>query len=117
MIRTDLPVNECDICGHLWLSLTTPKRCSKCKSMKWNTSRVPIEHLSTVPLVQQLAVSVPTVQSRLEVARKAIASVVEDSVFDEPVRVVHDPMECQDRGCRECKKLRQQRRPSRKWTG
>jgi primosomal protein N' len=33
-------VNECDVCGHRWLSETVkvPTRCAKCKSSKWNAS-------------------------------------------------------------------------------
>jgi len=33
-------VMKCEVCGHEWLSGGRPKRCAKCKSMKWDEGRV-----------------------------------------------------------------------------
>ncbi len=42
MIRHDVPVCECDECGHKWISEAgTPDRCPsrKCRSTKWDTNK------------------------------------------------------------------------------
>ena len=40
MIRYDVPVNQCDQCGHQWLAESDhlPERCPsrKCRSVKWH---------------------------------------------------------------------------------
>lgn len=117
--------NQCDVCGHVWLA-PKPTRCAKCKSRQWNvantahkeaspTTRVEATTHTVHKPVEALVVPlVPVIDSRvvLEVPA-AVPTVPEastndpfESVFDEPVRVVHDPLECQDRACRDCRKLR-----------
>lgn len=35
MARIQVEANQCDVCGHIWLS-TNPLRCAKCKSPYWD---------------------------------------------------------------------------------
>jgi hypothetical protein len=60
-IRHDVPVMECDACGHRWLpeGKSAPLRCPsrKCRSLKWNASVKPVQ--ATPVVVKAPAVPIP----------------------------------------------------------
>lgn len=42
---------KCDVCGHVWIpGSETPKRCAKCKSMKWNLATKEIANIGGVKI-------------------------------------------------------------------
>lgn len=43
-------INQCDVCGHRWLSEEKPKRCAKCKSSKWDAAGLAEQSVITDPL-------------------------------------------------------------------
>ena len=87
MIRHDVPVCECDQCGHRWIQEgdKLPERCPsrKCRSAKWNPSFV---------------------EQAIERGRKvgAVAVRINDVEFSIE-RSSHDPKTCRIYGCLMCK--------------
>lgn len=116
MPKISVEANQCVQCSHIWLTINdvSPKRCAKCKSMRWDRPIVdPVTTLPAVPLVQLsvpivqqgYASNVLTVQSKLERARAAlkVPDPIEDAL-DEPA-YEHDRDICQTPRCPTCKAM------------
>lgn len=73
---------HCDLCGQTWLSEAKPKRCSKCKSSKWD------QFVTASPTMAMLKQG-PIVERAVQVG----------------LRSGHDTKTCRIYGCLMCKAL------------
>lgn len=88
MPKVSVEANQCAVCMHVWLAIL-PKRCAKCKSMRWNS--VPLVQ-SSVPMVQPIeTISAPLVPVQLTAKLASL-----------PARRVHDKRTCTTYGCFMC---------------
>jgi hypothetical protein len=61
--------NKCDRCSHVWLA-DKPKRCSKCKSMRWNMTLIE----QAIQAAPPDAVSVSIYKGSTKIVEQAIQS-------------------------------------------
>ena len=106
MIRHDVPVCECDQCGHRWIQegQKLPERCPsrKCRSAKWNPSFVE-QAIERGRKVGAVAVRINDVEFPVigdERLPPGVIATVENLRFE---RTSHDPKTCRIYHCLMCK--------------
>lgn len=74
-IRYDVPVMECDECGHKWLqeAKELPKRCPsrKCRSLKWNTGKA--GEIKIIAPMKESAIPIVKSASAIDETPKSLA--------------------------------------------